>query len=271
MVPIRDAAMTEINNVTTQFVTNTKHCDLSIKNRIDQFQAVRPEYSCIAATIIIRKYLINPAFAALSYLGLGDKTMETREPVIVVAKQTDDYRIVTSDPDNWHLVANRQITAGEFVMPVGAAYHVDVANSEFVNVILEETGEKRRVYRSISAVAGDSRCIQSVLEIPWCFMNHSCQPNPCDRWNDQAPMDFNLAETEAARAIAKGEELTYDYALEHYEYTPQFSCLCGVEQCRGTIGGFSALSSDEQAKLLSLASPFVRMKYWRDLELGHES
>jgi hypothetical protein len=197
--------------------------------------------------------------------------METREPVIVIAKQTDDYRIVTSDPGNWHLVANRPITAGELVMPVGAAYHVDVANTEFVNIILDETDEKRRVYRSISAVPGDSRCVQSVLEVPWCFMNHSCQPNTRDRWNDQAPMDFNLTETEAARPIAKGEELTYDYALEHYEYTPRFSCLCGVEQCRGIVGGFGALSSDEQAKLLSLASPFIRMKFRCNLELGRES
>lgn len=82
-------------------------------------------------------------------------------------------------------------------------------------------------------------------------------------------MDLNLAETEAACDIANGEELTFDYALEQYEYEPKFSCHCGSDQCRGTIGGFKVLSRDEQAEMLSQTSPYVRVKYWRESAMGH--
>ena len=183
---------------------------------------------------------------------------------IVTAKETSCYRIVTDDPDNWHLVASRPIAQGELVTPRGSTFYVDVCGVEFVDVILEETQEKRRVYTAISAVPSDAGCAPSALEIPWCFMNHSCMPNTHDGWSAETPADFQYAENGATRDIAEGEELTYDYALEQYDYGAQFACRCGVESCRGTISGFKGLSSEEQEQLLLRASPYIQEKFRHD-------
>jgi len=183
---------------------------------------------------------------------------------IVTAKETSHYRIVTDDPNNWYLVANRPIAQGEFVAPAGTTFHVDVSGVEFVDVILEETQERRQVYVAVSAVPSEASCAQSVLEIPWCFMNHSCMPNTHDRWSTEAPTDLKFAETEATRDIVEGEELTYDYVLEQYNYGAQFECQCGIESCRGTIGGFNRLSRKEQEQMLLRASPYVQERYRRE-------
>ena len=66
------------------------------------------------------------------------------------------------------------------------------------------------------------------------FINHSCDPN-CD-----AVIEKRRVYIEANRTIRKGEELAYDY---NYERTPKttkadeklYKCLCGSENCRGTI------------------------------------
>jgi len=189
---------------------------------------------------------------------------------IVIAKETDDYRIVTEDPDNWFVVANRPISEGELVVPTGTVDYVDVCGVECVEIVLKETQEQKHVYTSVSAVPCDSSCAQISLEIPWCLINHSCEPNIRDLWNTANPTDIRQGETQASRGIAEGEELTYDYALEQYNYRSPFECSCGTESCRGTISGFKALSCEKQQQMLSLATPFVQAKFRRDsvLELG---
>ena len=66
------------------------------------------------------------------------------------------------------------------------------------------------------------------------FLNHSCEPN-CD-----VVIDDDRLWIEAIRNIARGEELTYDYAFILAErHTPEakrrYPCHCGAERCRGTI------------------------------------
>ena len=39
----------------------------------------------------------------------------------------------------------------------------------------------------------------------------------------------------AARRIAAGEELTYDYSFSLEEGAPPVPCLCGAAGCRGTL------------------------------------
>ena len=189
---------------------------------------------------------------------------EEQPQTIVITKETDDYRIVTDDPKNWHLVANRPIAKEEFVTPEGTTFHIDVSKTEFVEVILKETQEKRLVYTALSAVPSDPGCVQLALEIPWCFMNHSCEPNTHDRWSMGAPTKLKYAETEATRDIVQGEELAYDYALEQYSYTAPFACECGVDSCRGTVNGFKGLSHEMQKQLLLHASPYVQEKFRHD-------
>ena len=59
------------------------------------------------------------------------------------------------------------------------------------------------------------------------FLNHSCDPNVGFAGNTVLI---------AMRDVAAGEELTTDYALFD-DYDGQMTCSCGVERCRGVIGG----------------------------------
>ena len=184
---------------------------------------------------------------------------------VAVQKITKHYRIVTDLPNNWYIVANRDIAEGELVIPSGETFH-DVLDAEFLEIVLRETGETRRVAKSVVAVP-DSGCDQAILEIPWCLMNHSCAPNTIERWSQEAPYNLRLAKTEASKDIRAGEELTCDYALEQYEYAADQSCWCGApEHCRGVITGFRGLDETTKARLIHKASPYVRDRYLGDRE-----
>ena len=66
------------------------------------------------------------------------------------------------------------------------------------------------------------------------FINHSCAPN-CEAIDERKRIYI-----EAIRDIAKGEELTYDYAYERdgtedEEWERLYMCKCGAPTCRGTI------------------------------------
>ncbi len=181
---------------------------------------------------------------------------------IATTKETDLYRIATSDSDNWHLVANRPIAEGELFTVPGVSSLVDVHDVDYVDVILEETQEQKQVFTAVSAVPSNANCLHDTLEIPSCFMNHSCEPNMYVRWSKA---DLKSAVAVAARDIAKGEELTSNYNMEYYEYRSPFKCRCNSQSCSGTISGFNGLNSEQQAYLLSHTSPFIQEKY------GHAS
>lgn len=66
------------------------------------------------------------------------------------------------------------------------------------------------------------------------FINHSCDPN-CEAIDDEGRIFL-----EAIREIKVGEELFFDYQLiwegsEDPEELQAYACLCGSEQCRGTM------------------------------------
>lgn len=66
------------------------------------------------------------------------------------------------------------------------------------------------------------------------FINHSCDPN-CE-----AVIDDGRIYIEALRTIQTGEELTYDYHLDHpgphtAAVRRRYACHCGAESCRGTM------------------------------------
>lgn len=184
---------------------------------------------------------------------------------ISIAKETADYRIDTTDPENWFMVANRDIPEEGVIIANQDMTLIDVEGFDYVDVVLKETGEVRRVFKSISAVPGDYSCLPTVLELPWCFMNHSCDPNAVDKWGNGASEELNDATTYAVRKISKGDPLTYDYANEQYEYQSPFWCQCGATNCRGKIEGFSGLEEAEKERILKSASPFVARKHSLDL------
>ena len=66
------------------------------------------------------------------------------------------------------------------------------------------------------------------------WINHSCAPN-CE-----ADQEGDRVFIRALRAIAAGEELSFDYGLIIDErYTPklkaEYACWCGADDCRGTM------------------------------------
>jgi uncharacterized protein len=66
------------------------------------------------------------------------------------------------------------------------------------------------------------------------FINHSCDGN-CEPIDEKGRIYI-----EAKRPIAKGQELTYDYAYDRDSTTTEedekfYVCHCGTAKCRGTI------------------------------------
>lgn len=204
-------------------------------------------FQCILNLSVIMKNKFLPKQKYLS---------QKKSTTIVIQKKTDYYYINTENPSNWHLVANCSIERNKLLENHDFSFLVDVHDLEFIDVVLEETKEKKRLYTSVYAVPKNDSCIPDTLEIPWCFMNHSCKPNTFDQWNNS-----NVSEFKANTNISKGEELTYDYNKEQYNYKSPFECQCGNNSCYGTIYGFSGLPSEEQINVLSEVSPFVRAKY----------
>jgi SET domain-containing protein len=72
------------------------------------------------------------------------------------------------------------------------------------------------------------------------FINHSCDPN-CE--TDEIDGRVWII---AARDIAAGEELTYDYNLYDGNEDDDPPCRCGARVCRGTLYGEEELSRRTQ-------------------------
>jgi len=66
------------------------------------------------------------------------------------------------------------------------------------------------------------------------FVNHSCAPN-CESVEEEGRIFL-----ESVRRIRAGEELTYDYHLQHEgrrtaSVLRRYACRCGAPDCRGTM------------------------------------
>lgn len=87
------------------------------------------------------------------------------------------------------------------------------------------------------------------------FANHSCSPNTQIIANYDTKTDCAEVLMITIEPVAKGDELTFDYATTETDVTPELSrkkCLCKSERCRQIITGFKDLSiQDKQTLLLS--------------------
>jgi hypothetical protein len=85
-------------------------------------------------------------------------------------------------------------------------------------------------------------------------VNHSCDPNCGVRLNDGQAFDFV-----ARRQIDSGQELTFDYAMRNFtiDHFPS-TCLCGAEQCRGSVTGWKDLPARRKADYGELVAPYLR-------------
>ncbi|MCB0071820.1 MAG: SET domain-containing protein-lysine N-methyltransferase [Caldilineaceae bacterium] len=91
-------------------------------------------------------------------------------------------------------------------------------------------------------------------------LNHSCDPNLGVRTDEHG-----LPEFVALRAIAAGEEVTFDYAMTEYRHyarkdpRSEFSlvCKCSSVRCRGRLGYYAELSDELRREYADYTSSYL--------------
>lgn len=88
------------------------------------------------------------------------------------------------------------------------------------------------------------------------LVNHSCDPNAGLRFTDDGVMLVAL------RAIAAGDEVTWDYSTTLAQSNWHMICQCRSPECRRVIGNFDTLSPERQEffRARNLVAPYLRRK-----------
>ena len=99
------------------------------------------------------------------------------------------------------------------------------------HVVAEWAPEDQKVFAESAWPLGVNKHFYAMWDADpaqWRPFNHSCEPNLIFGPN-------RSLDAVAARAIAKGEELTMDYATMCDNLMPPFECHCGTPSCRKLI------------------------------------
>lgn len=97
---------------------------------------------------------------------------------------------------------------------------------------------------------GDLASEEMRVRHPWRFLNHAC--DPVARVSGDALY--------ALRAIAAGDEITFDYTTTEAEMAEPFDCVCASPRCVGRVQGFLHLPQREQfARRTHLAPHILRL------------
>lgn len=140
------------------------------------------------------------------------------------------------------IFAIRPLNEGEVIAPVPVLREVTQEAP-----IREELGERRD-----HCSYPDGKVL--LVGFPVRHVNHSCDPNAWERFGEGTSSALV-----ARRAIAAGEEITIDYAI-NTSGGDRWPCRCGARRCRGTVEGeFFNLSADLQREYRPfLAKWFLR-------------
>jgi len=93
------------------------------------------------------------------------------------------------------------------------------------------------------------------------FINHSCDPN--------CALTGNVILV-AAREIAAGDELSYDYATTDGSDYDEFECACGTALCRGKISGHDWMLPELQLRYRGSFSPYLAKRIASLVNVGAE-
>jgi uncharacterized protein len=96
----------------------------------------------------------------------------------------------------------------------------------------EETRERKNT-ESFALQVGPRKYVY--LDPPYCYFNHSCEPN-CG-----VTPDLYLV---TLRPVEEEEELTYDYSTTMLEKSWTMPCKCGKPSCRGLVADFDTLPAE---------------------------
>jgi len=99
-----------------------------------------------------------------------------------------------------------------------------------------------------------------LMQSPEKHINHSCEPNTYVKTID------GIRKVVAMRDIKKGEEITYDYAINGY-YDSDTVCHCGSKNCRGTLSpNFFKLPKQRQLEYLPYLDDWFRKRFQAELK-----
>jgi len=148
------------------------------------------------------------------------------------------------------LFATRAVRAGEIVEPYEERSQVLVSRR---HADRHWRGLRRRWFdRYCWPISENVHGRWSDNPADWRPINHSCDPNT---WLE----GLDIA---ARRDIARGEELTIDYATFSGPGMSPFPCHCGTSLCRGTIRGDDHLLPEIRARFGDHVSDYVRERQW---------
>lgn len=83
------------------------------------------------------------------------------------------------------------------------------------------------------------------------YINHSCEPN----------CFISGRSVVTARAIRRGEELTFDYSTDVDWPGFNMPCSCGASRCRRAVRAYRYLPEGEKAKYRGSVAPYISRKY----------
>jgi D-alanine-D-alanine ligase-like ATP-grasp enzyme len=132
------------------------------------------------------------------------------------------------------IYANRDIRPGEFIFS-GEEKPQRLVTLRHVEMNWSED-EKEIFRRYAYPISKEVFLIWDNDPTEWAPQNHSCDPNTA----------YNGLNVVTIRKIAKGEELTLDYATFLDKNMEPFHCLCGAPNCRGLIIGMPNSSLTER-------------------------
>ncbi|MBI3791512.1 MAG: SET domain-containing protein-lysine N-methyltransferase [Gemmatimonadetes bacterium] len=140
-------------------------------------------------------------------------------------RRTRPFQIQGSNIAGYGIYATRDIQAGEVV------FHGEEKSQRVVTKAHVEStwsADEQETFRHYAYPLSDEVFILwDANPSEWAPQNHSCDPNTVLLGLDVV----------ARRDIAKGAELTLDFADFLSETSATFQCNCGAATCRGTVGG----------------------------------
>ena len=102
------------------------------------------------------------------------------------------------------------------------------------------------------------------MKSPERFINHSCDPDTFVRTD----MTSGVRRVLALRTIRKGDELTWDYAMNIWEaWVAPVPCHCGTGNCLGMIrGNFFTLPREVQQRYLPLLDEPFKERFAHEIQ-----
>ncbi len=149
--------------------------------------------------------------------------------------------VATSPMQGQGVFADRGFKTGELVLEI-----------DDTHVVTDETQLTQEQHDFDLDYIGDK---QILMQSPEKYINHSCEPNTFVKTKN------GVRQVLAMRDISRGEEITYDYAVNG-DNDGTFSCHCGSEKCRKTYqGNFFKLQKEIQIQYLPYLDNWFVEKY----------